>query len=137
MDLILSLFNSNESGNSIKLKSAGSFIEWANGFHLLYGNGLASYFYSSGRGYAVAQTEITVLDNIRYFGIFGALALYFYIFFPKKGIKFKEFYIPFIIMLLYTLMSITNPVLFNSYGSLVVLWYWSSIINNKEYKFEN
>ena len=35
------------------------------------------------------------------------------------------------IFILYVLMSMTNPILFNSMGGLVILWYWCQATTNE------
>jgi hypothetical protein len=124
-------FDAKDFGNAIKLKDAMSFLDWANVSNILFGEGLASFYYSGGRGYFVAQTEITFLDNIRYFGVILTLVFYMAILFPTyKKLSFKVeggFY--FAVMSIYILMSITNPMLVNSFGFIVILWYWSNVLN--------
>jgi len=129
-------FDTNDFGNSIKLKDAGSFVDWANLTNILFGEGLGSLYHSAGRGYLVAQTEITLLDNIRYFGVIITFLLYLAILFPSlRYLPFKVdggFY--FAVMCIYILMSLTNPMLFNSFGFIVILWYWSNVLNVKNEK---
>ena len=126
-------FDVSDFGNSIKLKDAGSFVDWANSTNILFGEGLGSLYFSAGRGYLVAQTEITLLDNIRYFGVIITFLLYLSILFPSfRYLSFKVdsgFY--FAVMCIYMLMSLTNPMLFNSFGFIVILWYWSNVLNIK------
>jgi hypothetical protein len=78
----------------------------------------------------MAHTEITPLDMARYFGVVLATLLYFTIVFPT--LRLKRYggrnRIWLIAFLLYLVLSATNPVMFNSYGMLVVLWYWSKLI---------
>ena len=131
-------FDTKDFGNAIKLKDAMSFIDWANIKNILFGEGLASLYYSGGRGYLVAQTENTFLDNIRYFGVILTLVFYLAILFPTlKCLSFRVeggFY--FSVMLIYILMSMTNPMLVNSFGFIVVLWYWSNVLNVEKEKCE-
>ncbi|MCL1139580.1 hypothetical protein [Shewanella pneumatophori] len=126
-------FDTNDFGNAIKIKDALSFLDWANVTNILFGEGLASLYYSGGRGYFVAQTEITLLDNIRYFGLILTIVFYSAILFPNyKKLAYKVdggFY--FAVMFIYILMSMTNPMLVNSFGFIVVLWYWSNVLNVK------
>ena len=80
-----------------------------------------------------AHTEITPLDMVRYLGFVLSITLYLVIIFPVRKLKFyfgdKKLYI--ILFLIYVINSFTNPTMFNSYGLLVVLWYWYKILGNK------
>jgi len=124
------MFDSNDFGNSIKLKDVGSFVDWARPVNLLFGEGLASLYYSDGRGYLVSQTEITLLDNVRYFGVPLTLIFYFAVLWPiLNRVPWRvDNGFPFAVMSIYILMALTNPMLINSFGFIVVLWYWANIL---------
>jgi hypothetical protein len=34
-----------------------------------------------------------------------------------------------VIFVVYLLMALTNPVLFNSFGLMIVVWYWSRMLD--------
>ena len=97
---------------------------------LLFGEGLAATYFSSGYNALTAQTEITLLDMARYFGLPLTALLYAALLFPTpQGSSYhEENRSAVVIFLLYLSISMTNPVLFNSYGLLVVIWYWSRIL---------
>jgi hypothetical protein len=43
---------------------------------------------------------------------------------PFNNDEVRPYFITFIF---YLMMAMTNPMLFNSYGMIVVVWYWSNI----------
>lgn len=132
------VFDSGETSNTTKVGHFVSFLDHINFFNLFLGEGLGAYYYSKGVQKAMAHTEITPLDMLRYFGFILTPILYFYIFFPSK--KLSDYLgrnkIYFVIFLIYVVNSFTNPTMFNSYGLLIVLWYWYKILNNSNGKDE-
>jgi hypothetical protein len=124
------VFDSNEESNGGKIGHYESFFDQLNFFNFFLGEGLASFYYSKGAQAMKAQTEITPLDMLRYFGFILTPLLYFFIFFPTKRIMSylgnNTLYV--VLVLIYVLNSTTNPTMFNSYGFLVVLWYWYKIL---------
>lgn len=128
------IFSSEEGSNNVKLGHFESFIESTNFFNLIIGNGLGAIYYTKGSGMYKAHTEITPVDMIRYLGVVLAFLLYFVIIFPTKRINayFGNNILYIIIFLIYVLNSMTNPTMFNSYGLLVVLWYWYKILKEEE-----
>ncbi|PZR19818.1 MAG: hypothetical protein DI539_12685 [Flavobacterium psychrophilum] len=128
------VFSAGEESNSVKIGHVNSFIKQLNIFNFLLGEGLASYYYSEGSGKLKAYTEISPLDMLRYLGFVLTPIVYMLLFFPLKRLKAYtgENFLFFVIFLMYVINSTTNPTFFNSYGFLVVLWYWSKIMNYKE-----
>ncbi len=125
-----SFFNSGEQSNSIKIGHVLSFVDVADWKMLMFGNGLGSYFYTQGYGRLVSQTEITLLDSIRYVGIPLTTVLFVIFLFPQsKYISSKSMSSNRLIMFMYLLVSLSNPVLFNSFGFFVILWYWSVLMS--------
>ena len=125
-----SFFNAGEQSNSIKIGHVLSFLEVADWKMLIFGNGLGSYFYTEGYGRLVSQTEITLLDSIRYVGIPLTTVLFVAFLFPKtKYVSNTNMSSNRLIMFMYVLVSLSNPVLFNSFGFFVILWYWSVLIS--------
>ncbi len=125
-----SFFNAGEQSNSIKIGHVLSFLEVADWNMLIFGNGLGSYFYTEGYGRLVSQTEITLLDSIRYVGIPLTTVLFAAFLFPKtKYVSNTNMSSNRLIMFMYVLVSLSNPVLFNSFGFFVILWYWSMLIS--------
>jgi hypothetical protein len=114
-----------------------SFIDNANVFNLLVGNGLGAIYYSKGSGGYKAHTEVTPIDMIRYLGIFFAILLYWFIIFPTKRIKayLGKNFLYTIIFIIYVLNSMTNPTMFNSYGLIVVIWYWYKILQDVDIQY--
>lgn len=131
------IFDLNETSNSVKKGHIVSFINNLNCTNFMFGEGLGSYYFSSGKAAITAQTELTILDFIRYFGIIGTAIIYLIILNPNLNFtsKLKKddiYYI--LVIVLYTFISFTNPTMFNSYGLIVVLWYWNNIITRRRLK---
>lgn len=129
-----SVFSLSDEGNSIKIGHFEGYISQINVVNALIGNGLATFYYSPVYDGLLAHTEITLLDFIRYFGILSGLLIYFLFLFPDFRIPKKGFFYsyPFILFVLYLFMSLTNPVLFNSIGIIVILYYWTDYIYKKD-----
>jgi len=127
------VFSSGEESNSVKIGHITSFFDQLDWTNFFIGNGLASFYYSSGSGAMKAHTEVTPLDMLRYFGFILTPILYTAIFFPVKNLRayIGENRFCTLIFVLYLINSFTNPIMFNSYGLLTVLWYWSKILNSE------
>lgn len=123
------VLDSNEGSNSIKLGHFESFVDHISFLNFFTGEGLGAFYYSKGSHDMRAITEITPCDMLRYLGFILAPVLYFYIFFPVRNIKaYLKNGLYFTLFLIYVINSMTNPTMFNSYGLLLVLWYWSEIL---------
>lgn len=127
------LFNLTETSNSVKVGHVVSFVDFMTPPKLLFGDGLATTYFTIGFSAQAAQTEITLLDQIRYFGLPLTVLLYAALIFPapNRSSYGQENWTPIILFLIYLLVSLTNPVLFNSYGLVVVIWYWSRILRTR------
>lgn len=125
------IFSDEEISNNIKLGHFYSYLDALNISNGMLGEGLGSYYYSSGKDALIQHTEITPLDTARYVGIPLAVLFFVTLLIPRiKLISFRNFeFIYSIAFFLYIVLSITNPVLINSYGMLVVVWYWSKLRN--------
>lgn len=142
LGLMYLLFNSTffsfeEMSNAVKIGHLLSFLEQMTMKKAFIGEGLATHYYSSGLERYVAHTEITLLDYCRYFGIPLAIMVYYALIFPQPNKKWIIWKIEKeeVALLMYLVLSMTNPVLFNSFGIVVVLWYWNvTIEKNKEGK---
>ena len=123
------VLSAGEESNSVKIGHFNSFIHDLTVTSALFGRGLASFYYSSGSGVFKAYTELTPIDMCRYFGIPLTLVLYGCLLMPVRalGRYLRDGGSYIVAALLFILMSMTNPVMFNSYGMLVILWYWSSL----------
>jgi hypothetical protein len=125
------IFSTTEFSNSVKIGHIVSFLEYMTPSRMLFGEGLAAFYFSSGFNLSTPQTEITLLDMVRYFGIPLTVVLYLALLFPSlrpesySGEKGTSLFI----FVVYLAISLTNPVLFNSYGLLIVVWYWSIILD--------
>ena len=127
-------FSYNETSNNIKMGHMNSFFNNLNLFNFFVGDGLASIYYTTGLNAYKAHTEITPLDMFRYFGFLLTPVLYYVIVFPINNFKYylgeNKIYV--VLFLIYLANSFTNPTFFNSYGLLIVLWYWSKILNKSK-----
>lgn len=128
------VFSTADFSNAVKMGHAASFVDNLDFTAAIFGEGLASFYFSAGRAAQVAQTEITLLDMLRYVGfiltplVFAALAfpswrLWRYTHDGSRVIAVSIF-------VLYLMLSLTNPVLFNSFGLSVVVWYWWRLLRD-------
>lgn len=124
------VFSAAEESNSIKIGHVRSFLDHLSLPGALFGEGLASFYFSSGRGSQVPHTEIALLDMLRYFGFILTPVLYASLLFPSMRLNryCGDRALSVGIFLAYLVLSNTNPVLFNSAGLLVVVWYWHKIL---------
>lgn len=133
-----SLLDVREVSNNIKLGHLKSFIDQLDMNRIVFGDGLASYYFSSGREQLVAHTEITLLDMLRFFGFIITPALYLALLFPSTSLRNYRGRgtHAFAFFLLYLLLSMTNPVLFDAGGLLIVVWYWQKILTRPPQRAE-
>lgn len=135
--LFSNFFSLSESSNFVKAGHIRSYFEQLDLKNALLGNGLASFYDSAGTMYEVAHTEITFLDHCRYFGIPLAVLVWFLLIVPNRGTDWKQIKCwrvwqmkeEMMIFLMYLFFAQTNPVLFNSFGLMAVLWYWNVWMN--------
>ncbi|KAB7664654.1 hypothetical protein [Plesiomonas shigelloides] len=129
--------SSDDFSNSVKIGHVLGFFDYFSWHNLVLGNGLASYYYSPGVSKLVAHTEITPLDQIRYFGLIPVIIIYGSLILPGIVLVLNEndthIKMKFLGFVMYLLMSLTNPVLFNSFGILVILWWWSVLLKVRGY----
>lgn len=126
------VFSSDETSNNVKIGHLISFFDHVDFFNFTLGEGLGSYYFSKGVGKELAHTEITPLDMLRYLGFILTPIMYYMIIFPSNKLKSylgkNSLYL--VIFMIYVVNSFTNPTMFNSYGLLIVLWYWQKILYN-------
>lgn len=124
------IFSLQESSNRIKSGHVQGYLAELNLKNIVIGNGMATYYFSLVRGEWLAHTEITLLDFFRYFGIPLGILVYTTLLFPCGKVSIKKMRNSFsvVIFVAYLLISLTNPVLFNSLGMIVILFYWSEIL---------
>lgn len=125
-------FDSKEESNSVKLLHIKSFNSYAdqNPFLFLLGHGTGSKYYTAGFGRYAVVTEITYLDMIRWWGVFGTIIMLILMVIPIKKISIKIF-IPFF---MYFINAATNPLIFSSVGMLAISVYFLLQIPSKESK---
>ena len=128
------LLDTKEESNNVKLGHVESYFDNLNLANFSLGEGLGSYYFSKGSRSFKSNTEITIIDYFRYLGVPLGVLFFFLLLFPVNNqyqLLLKENDI-FIIFILYFIDSFTNPVLINSYGLIVVLWYWNENLNYKQ-----
>lgn len=123
------VLSSEEVSNSIKLGHLSSYLSSQTMWTLLFGEGLGAMYFSSGAGEVLAHTEITPMDMARYIGVPLVILLYGILLRPSSQLRndsaAKD---ALFLMLVYHVVALTNPVLLNSYGLLIVLWYWVRVL---------
>lgn len=134
LSLETSIFSLSEPSNDIKAGHFLSFLDDLDVMTFLVGDGLATYYFSIGRGDYVSQTEITFLDSVRYFGLPLTILVLICLMFPMLHKTFQLHGLVSVVFIFYLLMSFSNPILFNSFGFLVVLWYWADCIRYRKLK---
>jgi hypothetical protein len=125
------IFSATEYSNRVKIGHIVSFFEYMTPWRMLFGEGLAAFYFTSGFNLSAAQTEITLLDMVRYLGAPLTGVLYAALLFPslrRESYGGEEKSTSVFIFVVYLAISLSNPVLFNSYGLLIVVWYWSIIL---------
>ena len=138
-----SIFSFTDRSNAVKIGHLICYFEQLNVKQTLIGDGLASFYltaYSPTTQEMLAQTEITFLDHCRYFGIPLSFTIWLGMVFPKwNGIikdirkwniwQVKE---ELAVLIIYFVWAQLNPVLFNSFGLVIVLWYWSVLFKKTQ-----
>ncbi len=124
------VFSSSEESNSVKIGHLVSYLDDMTPGSALFGRGLANYYYSSGSHSLKSDTELTPIDLCRYFGIPLTLVVYAMLFLPLRGLRrlARRRWGYTVAMGLFTVLSMSNPVMLNSFGLLVVIWYWCSLV---------
>jgi hypothetical protein len=131
------LFSLSERSNEIKIGHLESFFDQLNWTDSIFGSGLGSYYYSYGKNIMVSYTELTLIDMFRYFGIPLTVIVVFLMLLPiwyRSPFKGQRELVFVMFALYLILFSMTNPVLINSNGMLIVLWYW---VKYREFKYES
>lgn len=133
-------FDFKEQSISIKFGHFISYLDYVGARNFIMGDGLASYYFTSGFSRMAAMTELMLFDFLRYFGFLNTLALLIVLIFPICIVRGRFYFVSpftklafpyFITFIFYLLMAMTNPMLLNSYGMLVVVWYWVNILRVK------
>ena len=87
-----SFFSFDEYSNSVKIGDFFGFLNNLTLRNIIFGNGLATYYFAIGRGIYSSHTENTFLDLIRYLGLFITLIFFFYLLYPRYENKKKVVY---------------------------------------------
>ena len=102
---------------------------------LLFGQGLGSYFYSSGFGTETSITELTYLEFIRNFGLIIAIIYYGLLLYPIRKLRnqtFKEMHFLILAYVAYLMICVSNPLLVSSSGMLVLAIVISKVFSDAE-----
>lgn len=132
-----------DHSNAVKIGHIICYFEQFNLKQAIVGDGLASYYlttFTPTEKLMLAQTEITFLDHCRYFGIPLSLIVWFSMVFPKwngfvldiKKWKIWQATEELAVLLIYFVWAQLNPVLFNSFGLVIVLWYWNVMLKKTQ-----
>lgn len=124
VDELQAFFDLTESSNSVKLAMLENYGSiFSDPWPLLFGQGLGAYHYWEGRGYKYI-TELTYLELVRNFGLFGAAFMLGLLLFPvvhafasNRSRGEKSIAVGFVF---YLIMCISNPNLFSSMGILIL-----------------
>lgn len=123
------LFSAEEVSNATKLGHFKSFIDDMTIGSFLFGRGLGSYYFSMGSSAYRSYTELSPVDMMRYVGVPLTAIMYIRIMVPSNRLTAYagDGLMHLVAMGLYVVLSLTNPVMLNSYGMLIVVWYWSKL----------
>ena len=132
--ILSELFSNSDASNSAKVGHIKSYFYNVDLVGFLFGQGLGSSYYTEGYLRIASVTEVTILDSVRYFGIFSFALLWSLILNPLIiiGKLKRNIGVRFWIFLGYIVLSATNPVLFNSFGMFILVWFWSLFFNDKK-----
>lgn len=132
-----------DRSNAVKIGHMICYFDQFNLKQALIGDGLASYYlttFTPTDKLMLAQTEITFLDHCRYFGIPLSLTIWLGMVFPKwnrlvldiRKWKIWQATEELAVLLIYFVWAQLNPVLFNSFGLVIVLWYWNVLLKRNQ-----
>lgn len=121
---INSFLDPTEFSNSVKLQALGDYASlFDDPLTLLFGQGLGAYHHFTGRG-SIFVTELTYHELFRSFGIFGGVLMFGLLVFPVYyGFIKKQRFAGKAVLIGYSgylVMSISNPLLFSSMGTLIL-----------------
>jgi hypothetical protein len=91
-DIIQAMFDPLNESNALKLMHLRDYgVLFSDPTTLLFGQGLGSHFYSSGRGAEISVTELTYLEFIRNFGLIMAFIYYGLLLYPLIKLRKTNF----------------------------------------------
>lgn len=132
-----------DHSNAVKIGHVICYFDQFNLKQAFTGDGLASYYlttFTPTDKLMLAQTEITFLDHCRYFGIPLSVTIWLGMVFPKANriaLDIRKWKIwqaidELAVLLIYFVWAQLNPVLFNSFGLVIVLWYWNVLFKKTQ-----
>jgi hypothetical protein len=123
-DIVQAMFDPMDVSNDIKLTHLHDYMRlFSDRTTLLFGQGLGSYFYSSGFGTATSITELTYFEFIRNFGLILAMVYFGLLLYPLTKLRetvFREGHYLLLAYGCYLVICISNPLLISSNGMLVL-----------------
>jgi len=125
---VAELLSNSEFSNLVKITWIQSYLAQCNVESVFFGGGLGVKLQNLLFGITAIQTEVTLLESVRMFGIFFAVILFGAVLMPSINLadyRKKSFSV--VVFFIYLMFSLTNPVLFNGIGALVAIWYWVEI----------
>ena len=125
---ITELLSKSDFSNLVKITWIQSYLTHADVESVLFGGGVGVEITNTYFGITAIQTEITLLESIRMFGILFATILFGAVLVPSLDSRvYNGKSLPIAVFFIYIIYSFTNPVLFNGIGALVTIWYWDEI----------
>jgi hypothetical protein len=123
-DIVQAMFDPGNESNAIKLAHVKDYsVLFSNPKILFFGQGLGSYFYSSGFGTETSITELTYLEFIRSFGLILATVYYGLLLYPIAKLrdeKFRNSHYLVVAYSAYLIICVANPLLVSSTGMLLL-----------------
>jgi hypothetical protein len=123
-DIVQAMFDPMDVSNDIKLTHLHDYMRlFSDRTTLLFGQGLGSYFYSSGFGTATSITELTYFEFIRNFGLSLAMVYFGLLLYPLTKLRdavFRDQHYLLLAYGCYLLICVSNPLLISSNGMLVL-----------------
>lgn len=109
---------------------------------LLFGQGPGGMFYSMGFGEMTSQTEWTLIEFVRMYGILGTFILLVVYLYPLIELVSKRHLLPYALpisigYMFYFMIGCTNPLLTSSTGMLAILIVYSYVRQSKLYTNSN
>src|SRR5580658_235122 len=135
-DIIRAMADPDNESNAIRLMHLRDYsMMFSDPKTLLFGQGLGSYFYSSGFGTETSITELTYLEFIRNFGLIIAIIYYGLLLYPIRKLRnqtFKEMHFLILAYVAYLMICVSNPLLVSSSGMLVLAIVISKVFSDAE-----
>lgn len=126
------LVSTEEESNLYKINLLASYFEQLDVLKFFFGSGIGNPFYNLQKNEFQSHSENNFLDMCRWVGVPLAILFYSKLICPtgtnclRGAIDLDVF----VCYLLICILSLSNPVLLNSNGYIITLWYWSKYRRN-------